>query len=162
MVPYHRQKRTKFFRSVNINRYIGSNKTIRRTGVFHQGVFSKACKKWGCYVETFDNIRNITFTNYLVTTTDPMELDKQHRHSNQYIHNFVLHCMNHKLKRVMFISSWGMRVVYFQMKVRLYEYILDILKTQLLCVILQTVYPCNYYLFIFCKYCSLVSIVREY
>jgi hypothetical protein len=28
------------------------------------------------------------------------------------------------------------------------------------CVILQTIYSCKYYVFIFCKYCSLVSIVH--
>jgi hypothetical protein len=33
-----------FVRSVNVNRYIGCNTTIRRTGVFDQGVFAKACK----------------------------------------------------------------------------------------------------------------------
>jgi hypothetical protein len=31
-------------RSVNINRYIGCNTTIRRAGVFDQGAFAKAHK----------------------------------------------------------------------------------------------------------------------
>jgi hypothetical protein len=43
MLPYNGRQRTKFVRNVNINRYIGCN-TIRRTGVFDQGVFAKACK----------------------------------------------------------------------------------------------------------------------
>jgi hypothetical protein len=34
--------------------------------------------------------------------------------------------------------------MYFQMKFRLYGYILDILKIQLSCAILQTVYSCKY------------------
>jgi hypothetical protein len=37
-------KSARNFRSVNINRYIGCNTTNRRTGVFDQGVFAKACK----------------------------------------------------------------------------------------------------------------------
>jgi hypothetical protein len=63
-------------------RYIGCNTTTRRTGVFDQGVFAKACKKRWCYVETFNNIRNIIFSNYLVIKTDPLELNKRHRHWN--------------------------------------------------------------------------------
>jgi hypothetical protein len=71
-----------FVHRVNINRYIGYNTTTRRTGVFDKGVFAKACKKRWCYVETFNNIRNIIFSNYLVTKTDPLELNKRHRHWN--------------------------------------------------------------------------------
>jgi hypothetical protein len=44
MVPYNGRQHTKFVRNVNINRYIGCNTTIRRTGVFDQGVFAKVCK----------------------------------------------------------------------------------------------------------------------
>jgi hypothetical protein len=81
IVTYHGQKRTRFFRTVN-NRYIGCNTTIRRTGIFDQGVFAKTCKKRWCYVETFNNIRDIISSNYLVTKTDPMELNKRQRHWN--------------------------------------------------------------------------------
>jgi hypothetical protein len=42
MVPYHGQQRTRFFRSVNTNRYIGYNTAYRRTGAFDQGVFANA------------------------------------------------------------------------------------------------------------------------
>jgi hypothetical protein len=81
MVPYNRRQRTKFVRSVNINRYIGCNTTIQRTGVFDQGAFAKACKKTAKhYVWTFNNFRDIIFSNYLVTKTDPMELNKRQRH----------------------------------------------------------------------------------
>jgi hypothetical protein len=34
-------------------------------------------------------------------------------------------------------------------------------KTQLSCAILQTVFSCKYYVFMFCKYCSLKSIILE-
>jgi hypothetical protein len=34
-------------------------------------------------------------------------------------------------------------------------------KTQLPCAVLQTVFSCKYYVFMFCKYCSLMSIILE-
>jgi hypothetical protein len=74
--------RTRFFRSVNTNRYIGYNTAIRRIGVFGQGVFDNACKRRRWYAETFNNIRNMIFSNYLETKTGPIELSKRHIHSN--------------------------------------------------------------------------------
>ena len=96
------------------------------------------------YVETFNNIRDIKiFSNYLVTKTDPMELNKRHRHWNWSTTISLILCYTAwiiKKKRGMFISSWGIRVVYFQMyfqmKFRFNGYILDISKTQLNCHVL--------------------------
>jgi hypothetical protein len=55
--------------------------SIQKTGLFDQGVFANSCKRRWLYVEIFNNIRNI-FSNYLVTKTGPMELNKRNRHSN--------------------------------------------------------------------------------
>jgi hypothetical protein len=71
-----------FFRSINTNSYIGYSTVIPRTGVFGQGVFANACKRRWWYVETFNNIRNMIFSNYIVTNTGPMELNIRHRHSH--------------------------------------------------------------------------------
>jgi hypothetical protein len=81
MVPYHGQKRTNLFRSVNINQYIGCNTTIYSIRVSSPRRAQKGDAMYN--VETFNNFRDIIFSIYLVTKTDPMGLNKRHRHSNQ-------------------------------------------------------------------------------
>ena len=46
------------------------------------GCLCKACKNQWCYVETLNDVRDVIFSNYLVTKTNPMELNKRHKHWN--------------------------------------------------------------------------------
>jgi hypothetical protein len=152
--------------SVNINRYIGYNSTIRITGVFDQGAFAKACKKRWCYIETFNTVRDIIFGNYLVTKTNPMELNKRRRHWN----------WSRTISMILCFTAWitvAMCHVYFigrnegsafpnvLLTLRIHSWHFEN-STLMRYILLQTVYSCKYYVFIFCKYCSLVSIMHEY
>jgi hypothetical protein len=144
--------------------YTGYTYTIRRTGVFDQEICVKACKRrWLC-VETFNIIRNGDLVTMLVTKTDSMGLNKRHRHwycimAIPAMLCFIAWVISLCTCHVYFTLRNG--VVYFKMKLWLYGYILDNMKTQLSCAILQTVFSCKYYVFLFCKYCSLISIILE-
>jgi hypothetical protein len=71
------------------------------------------------YVETFNNIRDIIFSNYLVTKTDPMELNKRHRHWNwgttislilcytAWIIKRNAECLFHREELGLCISKWN-------------------------------------------------------
>jgi hypothetical protein len=67
------------------NRYIGYTllyKYNSKNYVFDHGIISKPCKRRRWCVEIFNIIRNKRSSNNLVAKTDPMELNKRHRHSN--------------------------------------------------------------------------------
>jgi hypothetical protein len=105
---------------------LGTNSNSEHRSIRSGCLCQDVQKRW-CYVETFHNTRNMIFSNCVV----PGE-------------SYVVTC--HVYSIVINESS------VLQMKFRLYGYILDILKTQLSCTILQTVFSCKYYLSIILEY----------
>jgi hypothetical protein len=74
--------------------------------VFDQGICAKACTEGDEVNKTL--IRNKRSSNHIVTKTDPMELNKRHRHSNcstaipvmlcyiPWIRNVTCQCLFHR------------------------------------------------------------------
>jgi hypothetical protein len=81
-----------------------------RSGCLCRGVQ----KRW-CYVETFNNIRNMIFSHYLVTKLIELDLNKRHRYSNWCTTISMILCSIRCIISCN-LSSWEMRVVYIKMK----------------------------------------------
>jgi hypothetical protein len=118
MVPYHGRQRTEFFSSnVNIPLHwihiYNSENWCVRSGYLCQGVH-----RWWSE-ETFNSIRNKRSSNHIVTKTNPMELNKRHRHSNSSTAIPAMLCYIPWIRNVT-CQCLFLRVVYFNMKFRLY------------------------------------------